>query len=127
MVITVSDVRQFMKDLPSDFVSDNTITKQIEFATWAVSKTKSDAATTEDVDKTVLICSAYYSTLAYMEEAERALGIIPPGMAVLVNELRIQKNMALEIVKRGAVYSIPLSIARMSTSMWSYTRAGWGR
>lgn len=108
----------FLKNLPIDFVSDETIDIQIEQAAWMVDKEKSDAASDEDLDKVVLIQSAFYCTLAYMEEAERALGVIPPGLAVLANALQKQAEIAIQYIKRGAVYSIPLAVAGVSESIW---------
>ena len=118
MVVTVEQVRFFLKNLPEDFVSDETVDIQIEQAAWMVDKEKSDAASDEDLDKVVLIQSAFYCTLAYMEEAERALGVIPPGLAVLANALQKQAEIAIEYIKRGAVYSIPLAVAGVSESIW---------
>ena len=118
MVVTVEQVRFFLKNLPEDFVSDETIDIQIEQAAWMVDKEKSAAASDDDLDKVVLIQSAFYCTLAYMEEAERALGVIPPGLAVLANALQKQAEIAMEYIKRGAVYSIPLAVAGVSESIW---------
>ena len=120
MVVTVQEVRFFLKNLPEDFVSDETIEIQITQATWVVDKEKSAAASDEDLDKVILIRSAFYSTLAYMEEAERSLGMIPPGLAVLANALKTETDMAMKYIQRGEVYSIPLAVATLSDSAWDY-------
>lgn len=122
MGVTVEQVRFFLKNLPEDFVSDETIEIQIEQATWVVGKEKSIAAEQDDLDKVILVRSAFYTTLAYMEEAERSLGMIPPGLAVLANSLRTESEMAMQYIKRGAVYSIPLAVATISESIWDYVR-----
>ena len=104
-------------------MSDETIEIQITQATWVVDKEKSVAASDEDLDKVVLVRSAFYATLAYMEEAERSLGMIPPGLAILANSLKNESEMAIEYIKRGTIYSIPLSVVTLSESIWDYRAA----
>ena len=123
MVVTVEQVRFFLKNLPVDFISDETIDIQIVQATWVVDKEKSAAASQDDLDKVILVRSAFYTTLAYMEEAERSLGMIPPGLAVLANALKNEAEMAMGYIRRGVIYSIPLSVATLSESIWDYARA----
>ena len=122
MTVTVEDVRFFLKNLPEDFVSDETIELQIDLSSWEVDKEKSSQSSDEDLDKCVLLKSAYYTTLAYLQEAERALGVVPPGLAALVAELKQRTEQAVTYIQRGNVFSISLSIAGLSDSMWSYTQ-----
>jgi len=119
-MVTVEDLRFFLKNMPEDFVSDETIELQIDLAEWFVDKHKSAEASNEDIDKTILVRSAYFVTLAYMQEAERALGVIPPGLGALVRELEKLQEEALQIVARGNIFSISLSLAGLSDSMWDY-------
>lgn len=120
MAVTVEDVRFFLKNLPEDFVSDETILLQIDMAIWVVDKEKSSHATDDDIDKAVLVYAGYYTTLAYLEEAERAMGVVPPGLAALVNELHKLLEKALEYIRRGDVYQIPLALANLTDSGWDY-------
>ena len=124
MVVTVEDLRFFLKNMPEDFVSDETIEMQIDLAEWFISHEKSSQADDESLDKATLIRAAYFTTLAYMQEAERALGIVPPSLAALVSELKNLQLAAIEIIKRGNIYSIPLSLATLSGSAWDYAGGG---
>jgi len=122
MVVTVEEVRTFLKNLPRSFVEDDTIDLQIKQAEWLAAKEKSSHASTEDIDKVVLARSAYFTTLAYMEEAERSLGVVPPGLQALVSELRTEMLQAMEYLKRGDHVSIPLTVSTISSSIWDYRR-----
>jgi hypothetical protein len=102
LTVSVLDVQLFLKELPEEFVPTTTIAKQLEIANWKVNADKSSAATATDVDNAVLIMAAYFSTLAYMAEAERSLGVIPASIEVIASELKDQMAEALKLVKRGA-------------------------
>lgn len=120
MTVIVEDIRLFLKNLPEDFVSDETIELQIDLSSWEVEKEKSSEASDEDIDKCVLLLAAYYTTLAYLQEAERALGVVPPGLAALVTELRQRRENALTYIRRGNAISVPLSLVTVSASVWDY-------
>ncbi len=120
--VTIRDVRYFLKNLPEDFVSDETITIQIDMAEWIVGKEKSAAATADDLYRAELICTAYRVTVAYMEEAERAIGVIPPSLAVLITQLQMDMELALSYIKRGNPVSI--SVFDISDSIWDYRGGG---
>lgn len=130
MTVTVEDVRFFLKNLPEDFVSDETVEIQIDLSSWEISKEAGSGASAEDIDKCVLLRSAYYTTLAYLQEAERALGVVPPGLAALVAELKQRMENCLKIlIKISAypedisVYPISVSLATLTDSMWDYRSA----
>ncbi len=116
MAITVNQVRIWLKNLPSQFVSDETISAQIDIAEWAIDKEKSAAATATDIDNAVLIRAAYHATLAYSEESERALGVISPSLTSILVELKTQYEKAIEYIRRGAPV-FPTDFA-LSPSIW---------
>ncbi len=116
MGITVDQVRIWLKNLPSQFVSDETILAQIEIAEWTIGKEKSAAATVIDIDNTVMIRAAYFTTLAYSEESERALGVIAPSLISMLAELKTQYEKAIEYVRRGA--PVFVTDFALSPSIW---------
>ena len=120
MAVTVEDVRFFLKGLPVDFVGDEVIIKQIDIAEWIANKEKSDTTSDEDLDNFSLLQAAYMTVIAYMQEMDRGLGVIPPNLIALENELRGLKELALGYIQRGEIYSIPLAIATLSESAWDY-------
>ena len=121
MGITVEDIRFFLKGLPEDFVGDETIVKQIDIAEWIASREKSDDASDEDLDNFTLLQASYMTVISYMQESERGLGVIPPNLIALEIELRNLKDLGLEYIRRGDVYSIPLAVATLSSSLWDFT------
>jgi len=123
MAVTVEDVRFFLKGLPEDFVGDEVIVKQIDIAEWIGSKEKSDTTSDEDLDNFALLQAAYMTVIAYMQEMDRGLGVIPPNLIALENELRGLKELALGYIQRGEIYSIPLAVATTSDSLWDYRGA----
>lgn len=123
MGITVEDVRFFLKGLPEDFVGDEVIVKQIDIAEWIASKEKSDTTSDEDLDNFSLLQAAYMTVISYMQEMDRGLGVIPPNLIALENELRGLKELALGYIQRGEIYSIPLAVATTSDSLWDYRGA----
>jgi len=120
MGVTVEDVRVFLKGLPEDFVGNEVIEKQIDIATWVASSEKSESASDDDIDNFILLQAAYMTTISYMQEAERGLGVIPPNLIALETELRDLKNLGLEYIRRGTIFSIPLAVATVSESFWDY-------
>lgn len=125
MVVTVEEVRFFLHGLPEDFVGDEVIVKQIDIATWIANKERSDSVSpgSEDFDNFVLLQAAYMTVISYMQEAERGLGVIPPNLIALENELRGLKELGLEYIRRGDIFSIPLAVATTSESLWDYRGA----
>ncbi len=116
MAITVNQVRIWLKNLPSQFVSDETILAQIDIAEWTTDKEKSAAATDADIDNAVLIRAAYFTTLAYSEESERALGVIAPSLISMLAELKTQYEKAIEYIRRGA--PVFVTDFALSPSIW---------
>jgi len=116
MTITVNQVRIWLKNLPDQFVSDETILAQIEIAEWTIGKEKSAAATITDVDNAVMIRTAYFTTLAYSEESERALGVISPSLTSILMELKTQYEKAIEYIRRGA--PVFVTDFALSPSIW---------
>jgi len=120
LTVTVADVRTFLKDLPSEFVSDSTIQKQIDVATFIVDKEKSEAATTSDVDNAVLLQAAHLTLCAYAFEVERSLGVVSPSLNALIELLRRNSEDAMKYIKRGKTVKPPAVI--VSDSLWEYMR-----
>ncbi len=120
MVVTVEDIRFFLKGLPVDFVGDETIVKQIDIATWIANKEKSSTASTEDLDNFILLQASYMTVISYMQEMDRGLGVIPPNLIALETQLRSLKELGLGYIRRGEIYSIPLAVSGLSDSMWDY-------
>ena len=125
LTVTVEEIRFFLKGLPEDFVGDETIVKQIDIATWIANKERSDsvASGSEDFDNFVLLQASYMTVISYMQEMERGIGVIPPNLIALENELRNLKELGLEYIRRGDRYSIPLAVATVSDSIWDYRAA----
>jgi len=124
MPVTVSDVREFLKDLPSDFVSDAAIQKQIDLAEFIVNRENAGYATPTGLDQAILVCAAYYTAVAYASEVERSLNVLPPS---LISWLEILKNMHDKILEyiRAGVPPKPVAIVKqiyvLSESLGDYT------
>lgn len=122
--VTIDDVRKFMKNLPEEFVGPDSIEMQIDFAEWICDKEASAAATAKDRKMFVIVHAAYYTTLAYMEEAERALGVIPPNLESLARNLENMMVLALGYIRRGD--PVTLKFYGVSESVWDYRNSDIG-
>ena len=123
-MVTVSDVRTFLKDLPEEIVSDATIQEQINVATHLVENEKSAYASDQAVEYAILLSAAHLTAIAYASELERSLGVIPPQLNTLVNALEEMKEKALEIVRRG-LPADPRLVATTSDSAFEAVRQLW--
>jgi len=124
LTVTVSDVRELLKDLPSEFVSDDSITKQIEIATFIVNKEKSSQASSSDVDNAVLLNAAFLTLTAYASEIERSLGVVSPSLNALIERYKTMADLALKYVKRGT--DAPYPITAVGESLWEYVQTKYG-
>lgn len=118
MTVTIDEVRSFLNNLPVEFVGPDAIQEQIDFAEWIVDNEKSSEASDEDIDMCVKIRAGFFVTLAYMEEAERALGVVPPNLESLARNLEKSMLAAMEYVKRGD--PVTLKYYDKSESAWDY-------
>ena len=124
MTVTVSDIRTLLKDLPSEFVSDDVISKQIDVATFIVNKEKSSQASASDVDKTILLNAAFLTLTAYASEMERSLGVVSPALTTLIDRYKTLADLSLQYVKRGS--DAPYPIAKLGESLWEYVQTKYG-
>jgi len=120
MTVTVDDVRTLLKDLPSEYVSDDAVQKQIDVATFIVNKEKSSRASASDVDKAVLLNAAFLTLSAYASEIERSLGVVSPSLNTLIERYKTLADMALEYVKRAG--DAPYPIVDLGESLWEYVQ-----
>ena len=120
MTVTVDDVRTLLKDLPSEYVSDDAVQKQIDVATFIVNKEKSNQASASDVDKAVLLNAAFLTLSAYASEIERSLGVVSPSLNTLIERYKTLADMALEYVKRAG--DAPYPVADLGDSLWEYVQ-----
>ena len=120
MTVTVDDVRTLLKDLPSEYVSDDAVQKQIDVATFIVNKEKSSQASASDVDKAILLNAAFLTLSAYASEIERSLGVVSPSLNTLIERYKTLADMALEYVKRAG--DVPYPIADLGESLWEYVQ-----
>ena len=120
--VTIDDVRKFLNNLPEEFVGPDAIEIQLTFAEWIVEKERSSSASVTDIYMTVLVHAGCFVTLAYMEEAERALGVIPPNLEELARNLEIILEKALGYIKRGA--PVTLKYYTTSASVWDSASGG---
>jgi len=120
-MVTIADVRSYLKDLPSEFVSDSVIEKHIDVATFIIEKEKSETASTEDIDKATLIYASYQTALAYATELERSLGQLPPPIVSWIELLKEAAEKALEYIRRGFLISI--EVPMISNSLYDYARS----
>jgi len=119
-MITVQKVRDFLKGLPTEFVGDVTIQTHIDNAYWEIDKEKSNATTQEDIDNTALLHASYNVTLAYMSEAERSLGVIPPTLTEVATGLHTRLEKAMVYIKRGSPTKVGPYV--VSDSLWRYRK-----
>jgi len=129
MTVTVSDVREFLKDLPSEFVSDAAVQKQIDLAQFIVDHEKSDNATAEEVDKAVLVLASYHTAVAYAAELERSLGVLPPQLESWLRILESMAEKVLQYVKSGGAaqagkISLSEMVCKLSDTIMDYVRSG---
>jgi len=124
MTVTVSDVRELLKDLPSEYVSDDVIQKQIEVAQFIVNKEKSSQASDSDIDRAVLLNAAFLTLTAYASEVERSLGVVSPSLNTLIERYKVMADLALKYVKRGS--DAPYPHARLGDSLWDYVKTQYG-
>jgi len=126
-MVTVSDVRQFLKDLPIDFVSDEAIQKQIELAQFIVSHENGGYATSDEIEKATLVAAAYYTALAYASEVERSLNVLPPSLINWLDLLKQAYERVLEYIRSG-VPPFPVNlitlVADCSESLIDYLSGG---
>ena len=128
MIVSVDDVRETLKNMPSEFVHDEVIEKQIEIAAYAVNKEASSAATTEDIYMATLICSCHLTLLAYASEVERSLGVVAPSLGALIERYRVLCKEAMEYLSRGTAVMPPMyagesSSYDVSESLWKHAGA----
>jgi len=114
---TVDDVRAFLRDLPSGFISDATIRKQIEIAEEIVENEKSGAATEQTIESAILAQAGYLTYLAYATYIERGTGNVPPPMLAHLAELKELAERMLGYVRRGAVTSV--NVYDLADSIWT--------
>ena len=121
MIVSVDDIRETLKNMPSEFVADEVIEKQIEIAAYMVDKEKSSSATATDIYMATLICSSHLTLLAYASEIERSLGVVAPSLGALIERYRVLCKEAMGYLKRGSAVMPPLY--DMPYSYWEYARA----
>ena len=124
MPVTVNDIRTLLKDMPSEFVSDETIQKQIEIATFIVNKEKSNQASTTDINRAIELNAAFLTLSAYASEIERSLGVVSPSLNTLIQQYKIMADLALKYVRRST--DAPYPIADLGESLWEYVQTKYG-
>jgi len=120
-MVTTEDVRRFLKDLPREYVSDDTIELLIDTATFIVNKEKSQATSASDVEKAILLQASYLTLCAYASEVERSLGAMSPALSALIEQVRRSAELALQYIKRGQEVRVPY--ATVSNSLWEVARS----
>jgi hypothetical protein len=120
-MVTTEDVRRFLKELPQEYVSDDTIELLIDTANFIVNKEKSEVVSAEDIEKAVLLQAAYLTLCAYASEVERSLGTLSPALNALIDQVRRSAELALQYVRRGLEVKAPY--AAVSDSLWEVAQS----
>mgnify|MGYP000448036506 CR=1 FL=1 len=97
-MVTVSDVRAFLADLPSSLVSDQTIEKAISVAETIVNAYASVEAPPEDYENAILVQAAWITLVSYATVIERSTGEIPPAVVERLRDLRTIAERVLQAV-----------------------------
>jgi len=100
-MVTVSDVREFLADLPADYISDATINKQISIASAIIDGEKSDDADSTLVDQAKLVNAAYLTLLSYASRIERVTGVIPAPLEKYLIRFERLADRFIEYVRRS--------------------------
>jgi len=101
-MVSVTEVRRFLGDLPSTLVSDEAIQQQIDFATGYINDIKSSEASSEQVDRAILVYASWLTFLSYAARIERSLGEVPLPVTERLKDLREEVSRALSVVKRSS-------------------------
>jgi len=118
-MIEISEVREFLNNLPEARVSDATIELQIELANTVVESEKSVAATPEQVKDAKLARAAHLTMLSYASQIERSTGIVP---APIISHLAVLEELSerlLRICQRGTPTYKPMN-EQWSTLLQQY-------
>ena len=121
-MVSVEDVRNFLKELPEQYVSDETINMQIRIAEFLVNKEKSKLASDDDVSQAVLLVASHLTLCAYAAEIERSLGVVSPALNALIDRMKDYADKALSYVRRGETVRVPVAV--ISDSLYDYIRGG---
>jgi len=115
-MITVSDVRKYLNDIPEEHISDDTIRLQIRIAEAIIENEKSSTATQQLIDNAILAKAGELTYIAYTTEMERSLGVLPPAVATHIEDLRKISDLFLSYVKRGT--HMKVTAFDLSSSIW---------
>lgn len=119
-MVEIADVRNFLNNISSSRVPDDTITEQIEVANTKVQAEKSMAATEEQIRDATLVYAAYLTMVSYASQYERSVGALPSSIKDHVALLQTLAEGMLQYIRRANLNLVPL-VAQPETLGKQYT------
>jgi len=116
-MVEVNDVRRFLKNIPTDLLSDDTIQVNIDTANTIVDNEASKKAAFQLKERAKLLYASWLSFLSYATEVERTLGTTPPTVTVQLETLKTLAEQFLVYVKRGDVSAPPTVVFDLTESL----------
>jgi len=115
-MVSVQDVRDFLKEITTQFVGDPTVRKQITMAEVLVNQEKGANITEEVLEQAILAKAAHLTYLAYATYIERSTGRVPEPMLLHLGELKDLAETMLGYARRGAV--VKVTVADLAKGIW---------
>lgn len=115
MTVTVTDVRNQLNLLTNEAISDDVIQSQINIATREVQLLASSSASSDDLDKAILMLASYYTYVVYSTSVEAATGFVPTPVLTKLTELQQIANRWLQYIQRSSSQLGPLGSRTIGT------------
>ena len=117
-MVTVSDVRKLLNNLPSGLVPDEVIQQNIDTASDYVDAVKTASADAMLVERAKLVYAAYLTAVSYSTAVERTGRTVP---SLMLNQAGVLRELLTELMaaitgRTGAVFVVdqPETITEVS-------------